>query len=103
MAEPSMERRMLAHLLNTLPDEELRTARAFLEFLHTRARQTAKATSPASLPPFEESALPQSLRDAPFDDEPMTPEEHAAVEEAYAEIGQGEFLTQEDFRRALGL
>jgi hypothetical protein len=101
MAEPSRERRAAARLLDALPDAELPLARAFLEFLHTRATRSDDREAPSL--PFDEAALPASLRNAPIDDEPETPQERAAIEAAYAEISRGELVTEEELRRALGL
>jgi hypothetical protein len=48
-------------------------------------------------------ALPSFLRDAPLDDEPLTAEELAAIEEGRQAIVRGETISHEDLRRALGL
>jgi len=47
--------------------------------------------------------LERSLLTAPWDDEPETDEERAAVAEARAEFDRGEWLTTEEVRRELGL
>jgi hypothetical protein len=44
-----------------------------------------------------------SLALAPADDEPITPEEEAAVEEARQAVRRGETLTTAELRRRLGL
>jgi hypothetical protein len=42
-----------------------------------------------------------AFRDAPLDDEPVTPEEEAAVQEAREEIARGETISLEEFRAEL--
>jgi len=49
-----------------------------------------------------DEGLPAALRDAPWDDEPETEEERAAVQEAYEAIARGEMFTLEEVRRELG-
>jgi predicted transcriptional regulator len=41
--------------------------------------------------------------EAPFDDEPLTAEDHAAIDEGHASFSEGRFITQEDLERKLGL
>lgn len=48
-------------------------------------------------------ALTKLLDDAPLDDEPITPEEEAAVAEADAEIAAGQAVSLEEVRREFGL
>ncbi|CAN5281387.1 hypothetical protein BH23CHL1_BH23CHL1_25580 [soil metagenome] len=43
------------------------------------------------------------LYNAPYDDEPETPEERTAVEEAREAIARGECLSDDELRRELGL
>lgn len=40
---------------------------------------------------------------APEDDEPVTPEEEAAIQEGLDAIARGDVMTQTDVRRSLGL
>jgi hypothetical protein len=47
--------------------------------------------------------LPAFLRDAPLDDEPLTPEDEAAIEEGRAAIARGDVITLEALRAELGL
>lgn len=47
--------------------------------------------------------LIRALHEAPDDDEPETPEEHAAVEEARSEADRGELVPHEEAMRRLGL
>ena len=46
-----------------------------------------------------EDDLPAFLRDAPFDDEPETDEERAAVAEAREEFRLGRVVSHDDIRR----
>jgi hypothetical protein len=43
--------------------------------------------------------LSRLLRNAPVDNEPVTPEEQEGVAEARAEIARGEVITSEEIRR----
>jgi hypothetical protein len=43
--------------------------------------------------------LSELLRNAPVDDEPVTPEEEEGVAEARAEIARGEIISSEEIRR----
>ena len=47
--------------------------------------------------------LPPELANAPFDDEPETPEEAAKVADALAAVARGETMTTEELLRSLGL
>jgi hypothetical protein len=42
-----------------------------------------------------------AFRDAPIDDEPVTPEEEAAIQIAREEIARGETISLEEFRTEL--
>ncbi len=46
---------------------------------------------------------PVGLSLAPVDDEPLTPEEVAALDEAYAARQRGDVVTDEELRRELGV
>lgn len=63
-------------------------------------------------PPFRSSSDPDRsrtlqteliLRDAPLDDESLTPEGAAAMAEGYAAIARGDLVTAEELRRELQL
>jgi hypothetical protein len=72
-------------LVDRLPEAEIQSARSYLEFL------CADAVSRAVLL-------------APYDDEPETPEERAAVAEADESLARGEEgMDYEDLRRELDL
>ena len=47
--------------------------------------------------------LPRILADAPWDDEPETAEDRAAIQEAYESLERGDLYTLEQMRRELGL
>ena len=74
----------LRRLVNELPESELDAARRYLEYL----RDTA-------------DPLMRKLLEAPEDDEPTTPEEDEAVEEAWREYLRGEFVSAEEAKREL--
>ena len=48
-------------------------------------------------------ALLKTLCVAPYDDEPVTPEEEAAVAEAWEDVKAGRVVTLDEVRRELGL
>ena len=79
----------------------------------TRERQEAHAYLD-HLPPEQLSAvhdllesmlspLERSLALAPIDDEPVSPEEAAALDEAHASIARGEGIPHEEILREFGL
>jgi hypothetical protein len=49
----------------------------------------------------QRDALMEFLENAPLDDEPTTPEEEAAVQEALEAAARGETITLEEFRAEL--
>lgn len=77
----------LHRLIESLPGPELLTARRFLETLHHAGNDP----------------LLEALAAAPADDEPLTPEEEAAVHEAYEAIERGDVVSHDELRRQLGL
>src|SRR5919199_464513 len=78
------ERQALIDLAMALPESEIHAARRFLEYLMAQADPVALA-----------------LLTAEYDDEPTTPEEDDAVDEAYEAISRGEVQSLEDVRREL--
>jgi hypothetical protein len=78
------ERQTLHRLIDQLPEDDLSTAERVLRALS----ETKAARTP--------------LDAAPFDEEPETPEEQAAVEEARAQADR-ELIPQEELERKLGL
>jgi hypothetical protein len=76
----------LHRLVDTLPESELERAERVLEAL----RQVAE--------PFS-----RPLEDAALDDEPETPEEREAVEEARSDVAAGRVISHEEAKRRWGL
>jgi hypothetical protein len=79
------DREQLRALVDTLPDDELRPALRFLEFLRNQG-------APPAL---------RALALAPMDDEPMTDEDRAALEEARADVAAGRVVSHAEARRRL--
>ena len=77
----------LHRLVDELPESELHTAERFLEYLRFVANDPVL----------------RALESAPWDDEPETPAEAAAVQEAREAHARGEVLSTEELRRELGL
>lgn len=73
----------LHRLVDDLPEAETDAAERYLEFLRERA------------------ALPRSLATAPFDDEPVTVEDLAALAESRAELTAGVGVPHVEARRLL--
>ncbi len=84
-----MTRDALRQLVDDLDERDLPTAERLLRAL----RDTAVEVDPVL----------RSLEEAPFDDEPETEEERAAVAEARAEADRGELIPHEEALRRLGL
>jgi hypothetical protein len=81
-----MSARENAHrILDCLPEESMAAVERFL-------------TELVSLDPLD-----RFLRLAPPDDEPETPEEQAAVEEALRDMREGRFLSHDELKRSLDL
>jgi hypothetical protein len=78
-----MSKADLHRLIDELPETEEAAARRFLEFLCDRPHE-------------------YSIEDAPFDDEPLTDEDKAALEEARASLRAGEFVTDQELWSRLG-
>lgn len=75
----------LHRLVDALPESELHAARRFLEYLRN----------------MRSDPVLRALMEAPEDDEPETPEEAAAVKEAWQEYLRGEFHSWEQVREEL--
>ena len=75
----------LHRLVDELPDDEVDEAERYLRALQ-----------------IEDPVL-RSLELAPIDDEPVTPEEEAAIQEGRDALARGDVLTTEQLRRQLGL
>ena len=79
-------RTKLHGLIESLPSEDIPTALRILEALNSSS-----------------NSGPMALRDVPFDDEPETEEERAAVAEARREIEEGKGIPHDEVMRRLGL
>lgn len=79
------ERQALHRLLERVPDSEIQAARRFLEYLAA----------------FANDPVWRALQNAPYDDEPETLEERAAVAEAYRAIERGEVVPHGEIVRRL--
>jgi hypothetical protein len=79
-----MTRTELHRMIDELPESELHAAARFLEFLR-------EAGDP----------LLRALEAAPEDDEPLTPEDEAAIEEALEDVRAGRVVRHEDLWRRL--
>lgn len=77
-------RKELYRLIDELPEDELKAARRFLEYLRNMG-----------------DPMLQALMEAPYDDEPTTPEEDEGAREAWQEYLQGEAISAEDAKREL--
>jgi len=82
---PPSERASLHAIVDALPESDLADVRRLLS-MFTEA----------------DPALRTALI-APYDDEPFTDEERAAVEEAEAGYRRGEWITNDEMKRQLGL
>ena len=72
----------LHRLVDELPEEELHGAKRYLEYLRNMGDPVLRA-----------------LREAPIDDEPETPEERAAVLEAYKDLAEGRVVSFDEIKR----
>lgn len=72
----------LYQLIEELPEHEAVAAVRYLEYLRDR-----------------EADLPKSLRSAPLDEEPVTPEELAALAEAEEDFAAGRVVSHDEIRR----
>ena len=76
----------LHRLIDQLHDRDLYAAKRFLAYL----RNTG-------------DPLMQKLVEAPYDDEPLTEEDEAALAEAWEAVARGDVYSDEEVRRQLGL
>jgi hypothetical protein len=82
VASPTRER--IHQLIDQLSERELATAERLLSEPHEAHDPVLRA-----------------LANAPLDDEPLTPEEEAALEEGYADFAAGRMVTDDDLWRRL--
>lgn len=76
----------LHHLIDQLPDRDLYTAKRFMAYL----RNTR-------------DPMMQKLVEAPYDDEPLTEEDEAALAEGWEAFARGDVYSDEEVRHQLGL
>ena len=79
-----VKRAQIHKLLKDLPDDELPSVELFIKFLMTRDQMFL------------------TLAAAPWEDEVITEEEEAAVEEAREEVRQGKVVSDEEMWHQLG-
>ena len=72
----------LHRLVDELPTSELDPARHILHYLRVKR-----------------DPLLKKLLEAPFEDEPITPEEEAAVQEAWEDVKAGRVIPHEEVKR----
>ena len=72
-------------MVDELPDDELVAAKRFLENLRSRSKDP----------------LRMLLDEAPLDDEPVTAEDLAAIQEGLADKARGEVVSHEEAERLL--
>lgn len=77
----------LRQLIDKLPESELNAAKRFLQYLVSLKHQ--------------EDPVLKALRNAPYDDEPLTKEEIKALREADKAEARGEIVSHEEARRIL--
>lgn len=74
------------------------TAKEKLHSLVDELSESEAAVALDLLVARRDDALTQFLDNAPIDDEPTTPEEEAAVQEAREEIARGETVSMDEIR-----
>lgn len=79
-------REELHGLVDDLSDQDLTAAKRFLAYL----RNTR-------------DPLMRKMVEAPYDDEPLTEEDIAALDEAWEDVAAGRVITDEEVKRELGL
>ena len=78
-------RQALHALVDALPENELTAAQRFLEYLRQQGQDSLRSF----------------LMRAPFDDEPLSEGDEAAINEARDEKARGEVVSQEEVERLL--
>lgn len=86
-ANPYKLKLELISMVQAIPENELFAVKNFLESILTHT------IDPVSL----------SLLKAPIDDEPITPEEEQAIQEAMEDISAGRVYSLEEVKKELGL
>ena len=82
--QTSATKEHLHSLVEQLPEGELHTALRFLEYLRDTGDPVLRA-----------------FMNAPEDDEPLTDEDRAAIEEAKEDLAAGRVMSHEELRRRL--
>lgn len=101
----------LRHLIDGLPDEQLPALLAFAQLVssgrvdvHVAASPSGSGTVPSVRPEFTDDELAADpmlriLATAPEDNEPLSADEAASVEEGVADYGRGDFVDGELAKR----
>lgn len=76
----------LKELIDELPEGDLHAVKRYIQFLH-----------------YLDDPVAVSLAEAPLDDEPLTDEDIAALEEAREEMKAGKLTPHDEVMRELGL
>jgi hypothetical protein len=79
-------REELHGLVDDLSDQDLPTAKRFLAYLRNIR-----------------DPLIRKMVEAPYDDEPLTEEDIAALDEAWEDVAAGRLVSDEEVKRELGL
>jgi hypothetical protein len=78
----------LHRLVDQVPPSDLHAARRYLEYLRDRA---------AGLPATAEDPVLRAFTEAPLDDEALSPEDIAAIDEGQAAAAAGDVRPLEDY------
>ncbi len=81
-----IRRERVHRLVDEMHEGELETVETLVEFVHERG-----------------DPVRRKLLNAPYDDEPVTPDEEEAVREAWEAVKAGDVHTMEEVKRELGL
>ena len=84
--DAASRRERLHRLVDDMHEGELETVETFIDFVHERGDPVLRA-----------------LMNAPIDDEPVTDEERAAVQEGLDALEAGDVYTMEEVEKELGL
>ncbi len=79
-------KREIISLIDNLPESELHAVKRYVQYVRD----------------LQDPFL-NALADAPWDDEPLTDEDRAAVAEAREDIAAGRTISAEDLRKELGI
>lgn len=85
-ANQDQTRLRLKELIDELPEGDLHAVKRYIQFLH-----------------YLDDPVAVSLAEAPLDDEPLTDEDIAALEEAREDIKAGRLIPAEELYREIGL